>query len=156
MKTKTFTSILLGTAMGAILFLYLYGTAVLVPTYDAWLLNGEDLNQHYLGWEFYRNSPWTFPVGLIQGLTVEPVSVIYTDSIPLLALIFKVLSPVLPETFQYFGLFGIGCFCPAGSVWGIDCAAFYGKCGGDCGRYAVCCVQLCHVYPDVRTYGTGG
>ena len=114
MKTKTFTSILLGAAMGAILFLYLYGTAVLVPTYDAWLLNGEDLNQHYLGWEFYRNSPWTFPVGLIQGLTVEPVSVIYTDSIPLLALIFKVLSPVLPETFQYFGVFGIGCFALQG------------------------------------------
>ncbi len=106
---------LIGAVMGAALFLFLYSPAVLNPTYDAWLLQGGDLNQHYLGWKFYRNSPWAFPIGLIQGLTVEPVSVMFTDSIPLLALIFKLLSPILPDTFQYFGLFGIGCFALQGA-----------------------------------------
>ena len=37
-------------------------------------------------------------------------SVVYEDSIPLFALFFKLFSPILPKTFQYFGLFGIVCY----------------------------------------------
>ena len=110
MKIKIYQSAIIGGIIGGILFIYLYGIAVLNPTFDAWLMQGEDLNQHYLGWEFFRDSPWMFPVGMIQGISVEPVSVISTDSIPLFALFFKLLSPILPSVFQYFGLFGIVCF----------------------------------------------
>lgn len=38
------------------------------------------------------------------------VSVIFTDSIPLFAVIFKLFRNFLPETFQYFGLWGLLCF----------------------------------------------
>ena len=34
---------------------------------------------------------------------------IFTDSIPLLAVPFKILSPLLPKDFQYFGLWGLLC-----------------------------------------------
>jgi hypothetical protein len=39
---------------------------------------------------------------------------IYTDSIPLFAVFFKIFSPVLPHNFQYFGLFGIMCYALQG------------------------------------------
>lgn len=77
-------------------------------TYDTWLLqDASDLTQHYIGWQFFRQSKWQFPLGLIQNIFMNDVSVIYTDSIPIFALVFKLLSPLLPETFQYFGLWGL-------------------------------------------------
>lgn len=94
-------------------FIYVYGIHVLNPTYTDWLLKDAhyDLSQHYLGWKAYRNGDWTFPIGNTDYLLYpSQTSVIFTDSIPCLAVLFKVLSPVLPKEFQYFGLWGILCF----------------------------------------------
>lgn len=63
-----------------------------------------DLTTHYLGWAFYRNSAWTLPLGDIQGYFYPlGTNVGYTDSIPLLAVFFKLLDPWLPTDFQYLG-----------------------------------------------------
>lgn len=99
---------LVGVLYGVFLYLLVYGPHVLDVTYDDWLLTGGDLSQHYIGWLCYRNSPWHFPPGLMSGLN-DPgmTSIVYTDSIPHFAFLFKILSPLLPQTFQYFGLFGI-------------------------------------------------
>lgn len=94
-------------------FVYIYGVHVLNPTYTDWLIKDAhyDLSQHYLGWKAYRNGDWTFPIGNTDYLLYpSKTSVIFTDSIPCLAVLFKLLSPVLPEEFQYFGLWGIMCF----------------------------------------------
>jgi len=108
-KTKTIYGIAM--AFGALCFIAVYGIRVLNPCYDDWLLNRGDLTQHYLGWCFFRVSDWTFPIGLTNRLAYPDYSsVIYTDSIPLFAIFFKVLSPILPETFQYFGWWGLACF----------------------------------------------
>lgn len=111
---------LFGCIIGAILFICIYGVKVLNPTYDDWLMNGFDLTQHYLGWKFYRVSSWSFPIGMTQGL-IYPYenSIIYTDSIPLFAVIFKILSPILPQTFQYFGIWGILCFMLQGGLGAV-------------------------------------
>lgn len=107
-KKKTF---LLGFLIGAVVFFGIYGVSVLRFTNINWLMHSDDLEgiwdltQHYMGWVAYRNTPWTFLIGLTKGITAEPISVVYTDSIPLFALIFKILSPLLPDHFQYFGLF---------------------------------------------------
>ena len=120
-KTKSIREILnkkeahflTGCILGAFIFLLIYGLDVINVTNVSWLTHSKDaeglwdLTQHYLGWEFYRQSPWHFPLGLADGLYSDPVSIVYTDSIPLFAFIFKILSPILPETFQYFGLFGL-------------------------------------------------
>lgn len=100
------------TLTGIITFTALYGWRILIPTYDGWLFNGPgDLMQHYLGWCFYRRGGWTFPIGLTDNLAYPDYSsVIYTDSIPVFAVFFKLLSPVLPRTFQYFGIWGMMCF----------------------------------------------
>lgn len=97
--------------LAALLFILTYGIRVLNPFYDDWLLERTDLTQHYLGWCFYRRGEWTFPIGLTDQLAYPTyTSVVFTDSIPILALFFKVLSPILPQTFQYFGWWGIVCF----------------------------------------------
>ncbi|MDE7479383.1 MAG: hypothetical protein K2M91_15855 [Lachnospiraceae bacterium] len=101
----------LAALTGAIAFMIIYGVKVLNPVYDDWLLGQGDLTQHYLGWCFFRRSDWTFPIGLTNNLAYPSyTSVIFTDSIPLLAVFFKLLSPVLPDTFQYFGWWGLVCF----------------------------------------------
>ncbi|MCM1222543.1 MAG: DUF6311 domain-containing protein [Lachnospiraceae bacterium] len=103
--------------LAAIIFISIYGVHVLNPTYTDWLLRGGDLSQHYLGWAAYRKSSWHFPIGMIDTLSYpDRISVIFTDSIPCLAVFFKILSPVLPENFQYFGLWGIMCFVFQGMI----------------------------------------
>lgn len=98
---------LIGFFLSIFLFCMMYDSSLLNPTYDQWILDGGDFQQHYLGWIYYRNTPWRFPIGLLDGLSSDgAVSCIYTDSIPLFAVFFKLLSPLLPDTFQYFGLWG--------------------------------------------------
>ena len=109
---------LLGAAMGAVLFVALYGVSVLDPTNTGWLVNGGgDPAQHQLGWELFRQSPWKFPyIGMnYHILYPHRISMLYTDSLPLFALLFKLLDPVLPEPFQYFGWWGLLCFALQGA-----------------------------------------
>lgn len=102
--------------LGAITFMCIYGLNVLNPQYIDWLYSGGDLTQHYLGWVSYRNSRWFFPIGLMDQLTYPfRSSIIFSDSIPLMAVFFKCFSWVLPETFQYFGLWGIMTFALNGA-----------------------------------------
>ena len=102
---------------GILFFLALYGVQVLDPANPDWILNrGPDPSQHYLGWEFYRQSPLRLPFLGMSYSTVYPyrISVLYTDSIPLLALLLRPVAALLPAQFQYLGLWGIGCFALQG------------------------------------------
>lgn len=117
-KDKIFIAILGGT-IAAIIFILIYGIKILDFTNDRWLIDsGGDLAQHYLGWMMYRNSEWNFPIiGLNKNLVYPTgISIVYTDSIPLFAIIFKIFSKLLPDTFQYFGLFGLMCYILQGSI----------------------------------------
>lgn len=118
-NTKSLLPFLFGATLGAVLFIAVFGFAVVDPANTDWIFaDPDDSAQHYLGWVFYRKTPWTFPLCLTDGLSSDgPVSCMFTDSIPLLAVIFKILSPVLPDTFQYLGL------------WGVICFALNGGCG---------------------------
>ncbi|MBQ8814217.1 MAG: hypothetical protein IJZ85_06970 [Lachnospiraceae bacterium] len=110
-------NLILGALIGAVCFVYLYGTKILDPTYDDWLLVSHgDLTQHYQGWQFFRNSEWKFPLGLFNTLSYPiDTTIIYMDSIPLVAVFFKLLSPILPSAFQYFGWWGMLCFMLQGA-----------------------------------------
>lgn len=107
-------------SIGLIVFFGIYGPLPLDVTYDHWILNGYDeydIVQHYAGWLSYRNSPWTFPLGLMDELGGGAVT--FTDSIPWVAILFKLLSPVLPQTFQYFGLYICLCYVLQGVAAGF-------------------------------------
>lgn len=96
--------------MGLIAFIVIAGPQILDPTNVAWIAGGDPL-QHYLGWAFYRNSPWSWPIGLnpLYGLDFSN-SIVFTDSIPLLAMPLKVISQFLPYPFQYQGIWVLLCF----------------------------------------------
>jgi hypothetical protein len=114
---SSFFVFICGGLLGTLFFIYIFGTAILDFTYTDWLMSGGDLSQHYLGWKLFRNSAWHFPLGLMDNIVYPfKISIIYTDSIPLFAVIFKLLSPILPENFQYFGLFGILCYALQGGI----------------------------------------
>ncbi|MBC7495514.1 MAG: hypothetical protein H7221_10950 [Flavobacterium sp.] len=64
-----------------------------------------DWGTHYLGWAFYRDDPWTFPLGGTSSYNYPlGTNIGFTDSIPLLALIFKPFRAILSDDFQYFGI----------------------------------------------------
>ena len=69
-----------------------------------------DWGTHYLGWLFYKNEPWHFPLGHVTNY-FYPIgtNVGFTDSIPLFAIFFKLFSPLLPSDFQYFGIWLLTC-----------------------------------------------
>ena len=62
---------------------YLLGFDNLHFSNQTWLLNG-DLSQYQLGWKFYREDIWRFPLGLNPnyGIT-NSSSIVFSDSIPL-------------------------------------------------------------------------
>ena len=97
--------------IGIFVYWYVVGFKVFDPLYIGWLVGRFDPIQHYLGWDFFRNSAWTFPIGLSPtfGLDISS-SIVYADSIPLMAIIFKGLDKLLPLNFQYFGIWLLICF----------------------------------------------
>ena len=117
-QVRWYVSFALGALFGAFVFIALYGVRIVDVTYEDWLLTGwYDLSQHYVGWKLYRASGWHFPIGLCDtSFYPYLASVIYTDSIPAWSLFFKILSPILPETFQFFGLYGLFCFMMQGGM----------------------------------------
>ncbi|KAF2511640.1 hypothetical protein E0W72_04875 [Flavobacterium arcticum] len=88
-----------------LIFNYTYGLEIIAPSNINWLLSiRHDWGQHYLGWAFYRNEPWTFPLGEMQSVIYPTgTNVGYWDTAPGVAIFFKLLNPILPDTFQYLG-----------------------------------------------------
>lgn len=106
LKTDFFVSLL----VGFLAFFIFSEVEILNPENIAWLENGDSAT-HYLGWVFFRNAPWEFPIGLNPGYGLEiSSSIVFSDSIPLLAIVFKIMHKVLPQTFQYFGIWILLCF----------------------------------------------
>ena len=104
---------LFGGLIGCAVFLLLFAPA-LNPLWDGFCRGGfveKDIQQHYAGWLFLRQSPVQFPLCFTPRINwPNGISVAYTDSIPLFAAFFRLLSALLPENFQYFGLFSLLCY----------------------------------------------
>lgn len=110
MKKKFFSYqqiFLFGTSLS--FCFYLLGSDNFNFSNQSWLVNG-DLAQYQLGWKFYREDIWRFPLGLNPnyGIT-NSSSIIYSDSIPLFAIFFKIFRSFLFEDFQYFSFWILIC-----------------------------------------------
>lgn len=91
-------------------FLLVVGPAPLDPTNIAWLADA-DAATNYLGWAFYRASPWGWPPAANPAYGMDIAgSVMMADANPLMAMPLKLLSPLLPTPFQYFGWWLLLCF----------------------------------------------
>jgi len=91
--------------LGITAFYMVVGPFALDPRNIAWLGDGYDPSSHYLGWEFFRQSQWMLPLGLNPdyGLGMSS-SIVLADCIPLMALILKPMNLLLPQPFQYLGI----------------------------------------------------
>lgn len=101
---------LIALLLGLAAFWLVVGPAPLDPRNIAWL-GQADAVTNYLGWAFYRSSPWTWPIAANPAYGMDIAgSVMMADANPLLAIPFKLLSPLLPAPFQYFGGWLLLCF----------------------------------------------
>ncbi|MEC4003521.1 DUF6311 domain-containing protein [Flavobacterium sp. SUN052] len=108
LKNKTY---LFSAIIVLIGFQLVYGLEIIFPSNINWIMSAyHDWGQHYLGWAYFRSEPWHFPLGHIENYNYPAgTNVGYTDSIPLLAIFFKTFSFLLPETFQYLGIWLLVC-----------------------------------------------
>jgi hypothetical protein len=90
--------------------LLLFGPGPIDPTNIDWIFG--DNATYYFGWASYRNDPhlrfplaWTDRIGYPIG-----ASIAWLDAIPLVALVLRPFSGMLPEPFQYLGLYSVACF----------------------------------------------
>ena len=114
-KKRTVFLYVITAILPAVAFCLIYGLDIINPLNTDWLLSGGDLTQHYLGWKAYRAGGWHFPIGMIDTIAYpNRISIIFTDSIPIFAVFFKIISPLLPGSFQYFGIWGLFCFIMQG------------------------------------------
>ena len=105
-KNKKYLSILTGCLVSLLFILIIFTPRNVDPLYTGWVRNGGGDNlQHYLGWRFFRNDGWNRFFLFMRNLNY-PVgtSVIVTDSNPLFCLLLKPLKSVLPDEFQFNGI----------------------------------------------------
>lgn len=96
-------AIVAGVLLGGLAW-YLYN-GMIDPRSTHWLLREGDSFQHFIGWHFYRQEGWGWPLGAVNTLATDlTTSIVYTDSIPLYAIPLKLISSWLPASFQYLGL----------------------------------------------------
>ena len=100
---------------GALVAVYLAGHAISNPTDASWLvgefLGEQDRASHYFGWMHFRDDIWRFPLGANPGNGLElGSSIVYSDSIPLLAFSAKLLAGLIDTRFHYFGFWVLCCF----------------------------------------------
>ena len=95
--------------VGLLVFALSASFSILNPLNIAWLDRG-DMAAHFMGWHFFRLGDWNLPLGLNPDYGLEMgSSLVFSDSIPLLAILLKPFNEHLPEYFQYFGLWLLAC-----------------------------------------------
>ncbi len=105
------TQNLLALILGIAAFLIVTDIRILNPTWVDWLLSG-DPAQHWMGWQFYKDASFfqlPFGKNTNWGMDIGS-SIVFSDSIPLLAMTSKLFRAILPKAFQYFGLWILLCF----------------------------------------------
>ena len=76
-----------------------------------WLHSGGDNTLLQICWFFFKNDIWRFPLGNNPNYGEGfGSSIVFADSIPILALFFKSFKSFIPENFQYFSFWYFICF----------------------------------------------
>ncbi len=110
-KTVNLKLILIYIFIGVLLTIFFNGLQNINPINTKWLFSGNDMSAHQSGWFFFKNDVWRFPIGSNPNFGDKiGNSIVYSDSIPLFAIFFKLFSFLLPEKFQYFSIWFIFCF----------------------------------------------
>jgi hypothetical protein len=100
----------LAIILGVVTALLVLGPAPLNPKNVSWLFG--DASSYYTAWALYRYDPhlhfplpWTERIGYPIGGSVAMI-----DAVPLVAVLLRPFSSILPEPFQFLGLYALLCF----------------------------------------------
>lgn len=103
-------AIILALVFGVANAISLFGVFPLDPRNITWLFG--DTGTYYSAWSQYRHDPhlhfplaWTERAGYPIG-----ASIAMFDAFPIVAIVLRPFSPLLPNEFQYVGLYSIACF----------------------------------------------
>jgi len=97
--------------LSIVIFHFLIGVKTLNPFNTLWLQGVGDAYMHNLGWQHFKNSVWSFPVGLIPtGTQGRYTSIVFTDSIPLFAIPAKLILGHVVANIQYIGIWIFVCY----------------------------------------------
>jgi hypothetical protein len=97
-------NLLIAGAIGFLYILLILSPAQLNPTNLSWLKG--DAATYYIGWELFRQDPrlhWPLTFTDRLGYPLGD-SIAFMDPIPLLSMLLKPFSPLLPTSFQYLGI----------------------------------------------------
>lgn len=90
--------------LGFLFFAVTVGIEKLDPRNIAWM-TFKDQRAHWVGWLFFADDRWRWPLGVNPRYGWGGVnSIVYTDSWPLFALLFKAIDLEIFDRGQYFGL----------------------------------------------------
>ncbi len=103
-----------GALLGLAWFIALGGGPALDPTHLDWLGWG-DWTKSVLGWWFFRDAPWSFPLGRTPDLMPPLLTTVgFTDSNPWVSVLLKPFTRVLPRDFQFIGIWLAACLALQG------------------------------------------
>ena len=89
---------------------FILGNSFFSFTDNSWI-NSIDMVQDLVSWEFFKNDNWKFPIGMNPNYGMDiGNSVVFTGSIAIFAVFFKIINFILPENFHYFNLWYFTCF----------------------------------------------
>jgi len=109
-RLNKWLSVFFALLIGSIIFCLFFDTHIINPSDISWILEGDRL-QHYIGSYAFRLDDWHFPITKTTLIAYpEGVSIVYTDSNPLLSIIFKILRPIFPPEYQFFGMWFFLCW----------------------------------------------
>jgi Family of unknown function (DUF6311) len=111
-KTKSNYQLFIPILVGITAFIIVTGGKILWPNNCNWLFLNIDTADALYAWQFFRNTPIlqnplgsNFPYGMGMG-----GAIIYAEPLFIFAFPFKILSSLLPISFQYEGFWILLCF----------------------------------------------
>src|SRR4051812_3116095 len=109
-RTRSRVLVLGGALIAAAIAVVLWNgnPRMMDPTDVDWIAVDDPL-AHVMGWEQFRASPLVqYPIARNEGYGLERSStLVFSDSIPVVALVLRPLSPILPHPFQYLGWYAV-------------------------------------------------
>ncbi len=107
---KNINILLLYIFLGLITTIYIFGFDHISFTNTDWL-RSRDMTADLLAWKYYKNDIWRFPIGNNPNYGMDLGSgIIFSGSIPLFSIVFKLFGNFLPNNFHFFNLWIFICF----------------------------------------------
>ncbi len=97
--------------LGLLFALWLFDVGFLLGTSVYWQAIAGDTAQHVAGYYYYIQDDWHFPIFFTRNYGYpDGVSIIFTDSVPIVSLLVKSLRGLLPGDFNVFGPWLAACY----------------------------------------------